>query len=201
MQLLFDIFRGIGFAGSVGVRPFLPAFLVGLAARADVGLSFDGTGYRFLESWPFLAAVAVCAVLTWAFEARAGGGRSGEGHRVFSYLITASSVVLGALLFGASLADSGHPSWPGLLAGAAFAGFARAAVVKLLAGAARRVGAEVGPLVFAAYAEPVALLLAALSILLPPITPLALVAFAYILVSSRARASRKYEGLRVLRKD
>jgi hypothetical protein len=49
------------------------------------------------------------------------------------------------------------------------------------------------------YADAVALALAGLAIFVEPVGYVALVAFAVLLVRSRAGGDRKYEGLRVLR--
>ena len=49
------------------------------------------------------------------------------------------------------------------------------------------------------YADGIALALAGLSILFPPIAYLALVAFLVLIVRSRSESAQKYEGLRSLR--
>ncbi|MDQ3936954.1 MAG: hypothetical protein M3340_20245, partial [Actinomycetota bacterium] len=50
-----------------------------------------------------------------------------------------------------------------------------------------------------AYADAIALALAGLSILAPPVGLVAVVAFVVLLVRARGGADKKYEGLRVLR--
>jgi hypothetical protein len=49
------------------------------------------------------------------------------------------------------------------------------------------------------YADLVALVLAGLSILFPPIAFVALAAFLVLIVRSRSESAQKYEGLRSLR--
>src|SRR5215204_2857768 len=57
MTLFLAICLGIGLALGVGLRPFLPALLVGALASADVGIDFDGTDLSFLEDPYFLLAL------------------------------------------------------------------------------------------------------------------------------------------------
>lgn len=187
-----DIGTGAGLAGSVGVRPFLPPLLVGVFARGDIGIDFSGTDWSFLESSPFLFAILVLAV-AWYMAERSGANRS-----VMARAGLLLSVTLGALLFAGSLAAGGHLGIPGLIAGAACAALAYVAVFSLLTRAARRLdGAAAGFLVV--YADAAALILAAVAIFLPPVSFLALIAFALVLVRGRAAADRKYAGLRILR--
>jgi hypothetical protein len=187
-----DIGTGAGLAGSTGVRPFLPPLLTGALARGDVGIDFDGTGWSFLESPAFLFAVLALAV-AWYLADRSGANRAAMARG--GLLI---SVVLGALLFAGALADGGHAELPGLVAGAACAALAYVAVFSLLSRAARRLDGEAaGFLVL--YADGAALLLAAIAIFVPPVSFLALTAFALVLFKGRAAADRKYAGLRILR--
>lgn len=110
----------------------------------------------------------------------------------------AAAIVLGALLFAGSLAEGGREGWPGLLAGAACAALGAAAAILLLGRVRRRLDAGAQPFL-GAYADAAALVLAALSILVPPVAFIALPAFAYLLVAGRRREGGKYEGLRILR--
>jgi CHASE2 domain-containing sensor protein len=50
-----------------------------------------------------------------------------------------------------------------------------------------------------AYADAVALLLAAIAIFVPPASLLAIAAFVFLLVGARRREGEKYAGLRILR--
>ncbi len=49
------------------------------------------------------------------------------------------------------------------------------------------------------FADAAALLLAAVAILVPPLSFLALIGFVVLLVRGRGQADRKYAGLRILR--
>jgi hypothetical protein len=175
------------------VRPFLPPLLAGALARGDIGLDFSGTSYDFLESPGFLLAVLALAVLAYVLDRR--GGR--EPRDPATLALAGVALALGAVLFAGSLAEGNRESWPGLLAGVACAALGYAAVAMLFARARRRLDGGGGLLTV--YADVIALALAGLAIALPPVGLLALVAFAVLLVRSRAGGDRKYEGLRVLR--
>ena len=197
MSLFLDIGKGAGLAGASGVRPFLPPLLAGALARGDIGIDFDHTDYRFLESTGFLAAVLALAVLAYAVD-RSRGGRRPERRDPVSLGLAAIALGLGALLFAGSLADGHHQSWPGLIAGIACAALGYVAVAALFGRARRRLEDGVASLLDV-YADGIALALAGLSIALPPLGLVALVAFVFLIVRTRAGGERKYEGLRVLR--
>ncbi|HEX2070855.1 MAG TPA: DUF4126 domain-containing protein [Thermoleophilaceae bacterium] len=187
-----DIGTGAGLAGSVGVRPFLPPLLTGALARGDIGIDFDGTDWSFLESPVFLFAVLVLAVAWYMAE------RSGANRRVMGRAGLLLSVTLGALLFAGALAGGGHSGIPGLVAGVACAALAYVAIFALLSRAARRLNGEAAGFL-TLYADAAALVLATVAIFVPPVSFLALIAFALVLVRGRAAADRKYAGLRILR--
>lgn len=192
MSLVFDIGQGVGLAGATGVRPFLPPLLAGALARGDLGIDFEGTDWSFLESPGFLLAVLAVAVIAYAAE------RSGANRRAVAAGSALVALVLGALLFAGSLADGGHSGLPGLLAGAACAALAYASVGGLLDRAARRLDQGAAGLL-TVYADLIALALAAIAILLPPVAFLALAVFLLLLVKGRRSEDRKYAGLRILR--
>src|SRR4051794_41802344 len=82
MSLFLDIGQGAGVSGATGVRPFLPALLVGALAKGDSGVDFDGTDYSFLEKPAFLVVVLALAVVAYALSQRrqtAGRGAPGRG--------------------------------------------------------------------------------------------------------------------------
>jgi uncharacterized membrane protein len=187
-----DIGTGAGLAGAVGVRPFLPPLLTGALARGDVGIDFDGTDWSFLESPAFLFVVLLLAVAWYIAD------RSGANQAVMARAGLLLSVILGALLFAGALAAGGHSALPGLVAGVACAALAYVAVYSLLSRAARRLDPEAARFLIL-YADGAALLLAAVAIFLPPVSFLALIAFALVLLRGRAAADRKYAGLRILR--
>jgi len=188
-----DIGQGAGLSGASGVRPFLPALLAGALAREDSGIDFDGTSFSFLESPWFLLAVFALAVGAYLAERQ---GLSGLIDRV----LLAFGVLLGALLFAGSLADGNHESWPGILAGIVCAGLGYFAVASLFARARKRISDSGGAVaLLGLYSDVIALALAGLSILFPPLAFVALAAFLVLIVRSRGESAQKYEGLRSLR--
>ena len=192
MSAFLDTTTGIGLAGATGVRPYLPPLLAGGLARGDLGIDFEGTDWSFLESPGFLLAVLAVAVIAYAAE------RSGANRRTVAVGSALVALVLGALLFAGSLADGGHSGLPGLLAGAACAALAYASVGGLLDRAARRLDRGAAGLL-TVYADLIALALAGIAILLPPVAFVALAAFVLLLVKGRRSEDRKYAGLRILR--
>jgi len=216
ISLFLDIGQGAGLAGATGVRPFLPPLLAGVFARGDVGVDFEGTGYAFLETPAFLAAVLALAVVAYAAgrarrgeeppseqdagAAQAAAGRGGRASATDSVglALALAGGALGALLFAGSLADGGYAGWLGLVAGAACAALGYASGAALFGRARRRLDASAAALL-PVWADAAALVLAASAILFPPLGVLSLVGFAWIAIAMRRERSRKFEGLRILR--
>jgi hypothetical protein len=191
VSVFLDTTTGMGLAGATGVRPYLPPLLAGGLARGDIGIDFDGTDWRFLESSGFLLAVLAVGVLAYLLE------RS-EQVRGVEILSGVVGVVLGALLFAGALADGGSDSWPGLVAGPICAVLGWRAVGGLVERARRRLEGGAAALL-TAYADGAALLLAGIAVFLPPVSILAIAAFVVLLLGGRRREGEKYAGLRVLR--
>jgi hypothetical protein len=188
-----DIGQGAGLSGASGVRPFLPALLAGALARQDTGLDFDGTDFSFLEAPWFLAVVLALAVVAYMLQRRGLSGLLDRG-------LLALGVVLGALLFAGSLADEGYEAWPGLIGGAVCAALGYFALALFFARARRRVRDSGGAVTLLdTYLDGIALALAGLSILFPPLAFVALAVFLVLIVRSRGEGAQKYEGLRSLR--
>jgi hypothetical protein len=191
MKLLVDILQGIGLAAAAGVRPFLPTLVAGGLATADIGVDYEGTEFSFLESPIFLLALAVVMVLTLVLRGRldtppAQAALSGIG------------IGLGAVLFAATLDDRHAVWWPGLIGGVLVAALASAAVRDLFNRTRARLDAEAAS-ALPIYAEGVAMVIAALSILLAPVALLAVGLFIWLLAGGRRREGEKYAGLRILR--
>jgi hypothetical protein len=216
-----DIGQGAGLSGASGVRPFLPALLAGALARDNSGIDFSGTSFSFLESPWFLLAVLLVGVGSYARERRresvaqtTPAGRPGDPRATvsggrslpdpFDAAMLLLGLALGALLFAGTLADHDYESWPGIFAGIACAALGYFALAALFARARRRLastgsGSSGALALFGVYADGIALALAGLSILFPPVAFVALAVFLVLIVRSRGERSQKFEGLRILR--
>lgn len=139
--------------------------------------------------------LAACQGAGLAVAAGAIGGAPGR-RSGFGTVLLIAAVIGGAVLFGASLASEGHPSWPGWPAGALIAAASFLVLSDFAAGAASR--ADGGAFIAASIAL-AGLAIAAFSVLLRPLGLVALAAVVYLGLARRRRAARKYEGLRTLR--
>jgi hypothetical protein len=195
MDAFLVITQGMGLALACGVRPFLPALLVGALAGADTGLDYDGTDFAFLEQPLFLICVVAALAAVVGYERRRPGAFEAGP---LGAMLAGLAIGVGALQFGASLADEGHPAWAGLAGGVACAALAQAASRNLFVRASRRLdpGARAA---LPVYQDGASLALAALAVAAPPVALLALGALAWMLVRGRRRDQEKYAGLRVLR--
>jgi hypothetical protein len=199
VHLVFDILTGIGVAAAVGIRPFLAALVVGILAAANVEIHFNGTTYSFLQRWPFLLALVVLAFVGLLVERRFGADRGFRSPEALGFAL--ASLTLGALLFAGSLQARGtqhYAAWPGWIGGVLCAAVALFATQPLFA----RVRARLDPGAGAAvplYAEAAAVVLAALSVVAPPVGVIGLLALGWLWLASRRREGQKYAGLRILR--
>jgi hypothetical protein len=182
--VFLEIAQGSGLAAASGVRPFLPPILAAALGRADLGVNFSGGDFAFLESIPFIAVLVVLAAVSYA-------------ARIPPPALAGAAVALGALLFAGSLTEGGREGWAGLALGAACAALAWYASARFFARAGARLGSDGGLL--AAYGDLIALSLAVVAVVLPPLSFVALGAFLLLLVRGRRQEERKYEGLRILR--
>jgi hypothetical protein len=181
----------MGVSAAAGLRPFLPTLLVGALAADDLGVDFDGTDFAFLESPWFLLAIVVALVVTTLlrsrFETPAGEAALGG-----------IALGLGALLFAGTLDDRHGTWWPGILGGLACAFIAQQGARSLLTRTRARLDAEAAGALFL-YAEAAALLIAGLSVLIPPVSVLAIAFLIWLRLGGRRREGEKYAGLRILR--
>jgi hypothetical protein len=196
VHLIFDILAGIGIAAAVGIRPFLAALVVGALAAAGVQLHFSHTDYSFLQSWPFLLVMAIGAVVLLLAERRLPRERA-DGDQV-SLGLGIVAAVLGALLFAGSLARGHYAAWPGWIGGVICAAIAVAATRPLFARVRARLDGEAAAAV-PLYAETIAVVLAALSVVAHPVGLIGLAMLVWLLVGGRRREGQKYAGLRILR--
>jgi hypothetical protein len=197
VHLLLDIFQGVGVAVAVGIRPFLPALVVGALASGDVQIDFMGTDFSFLQSAPFLLGMVVGA-FALAYADRRLGGRPTSTRRPFVLVVAVAGLALGAMLFAGVLAQDRYATWPGLIAGIACAALGAIATVPLLARVRARLDAAAASAV-PLYAEGAGLATALLSVLLPPVGIVAAALLTWMLVAGRRREGKKYAGLRILR--
>jgi uncharacterized protein DUF4126 len=201
MSLFLDIGTGSGLASSTGIRPYLPPLLAGALARGDVGIDFDGTDFRFLESTAFLAAILVLAVVAFLVE-RSAWRAAREKHRSsrdpFDVLAGLLGIGLGALMFAGVLADNGEEVWIGLLFGPLCAALGWIAIGGLVERVRTRLEPEQAALL-TAYADGAALILAAIAVFVPPLAYLAIPGFVLLIFGARRGEDQKYAGLRILR--
>jgi hypothetical protein len=191
MKLLIDILQGMGLATAAGVRPFLPTLVAGAFATADVGVDYDHTAFSFLESPIFLLVVAIVMVVSFVVRSRLetpAGAAALQGI----------AMGLGAVLFAATLDDRHVVWWPGLIGGLLLAALAATAVRGLFGRVRSRLDREAAA-ALPIYAEGVAVVLAALSILIPPVSVIAVGFLVWLLARGRRREGEKYAGLRILR--
>jgi hypothetical protein len=196
VKTLLDILQAAGIGAAVGIRPFLPALLVGALAAGNLGIDFGGTKYSFLEKAPWLLAMVVCVVAFNVIRQRAGDARLEAAPATIAF--GAVCVVIAALEGAGSLADRGHPVAAGIAAGAACAVLAAVAVQPLFVRVRGRLEPGAASLL-GLYREGAALAAAGLSVLFPPLAIVIVGALAFLLAGGRRREGEKYAGLRILR--
>ncbi len=196
MNLVFDIFQGIGVAAAIGIRPFLPSLAVGALALGDVEIQFKHSDMSWLQSAPFLLAMGVLAIALIVLERRLGQAKLDE--RPYAIVLGLSAAALGAILFAGSLCRGGYVIWPGIIGGVVCAAVGIAASRPLFARVRARLDAAAAT-ALPFYAEIGALLASALSIVAPPFGPIFLALLLWLIFSGRRREGQKYAGLRILR--
>lgn len=196
MHLAFDICTGIGVAAALGIRPFLPALAAGALAAGGVALHFNHTHYSFLQSWPFLLAMALAAIALAVAERELLRSRADARPVIGTLAVIGAG--LGALMFAGSLARGHYLAWPGWIGGVVCAAVAVAATRPLFARVRRRLDPEAAA-ALPIYAEVIAVVLAALSVVAPPAGAIGLLLLLWLLVAGRRREGQKYAGLRILR--
>ncbi len=190
------ICQGLGLALAVGIGGPLAALFIAMMAALGSGIHPDGTDYRFLsETWFLVTLLAIVVIFMFA-----------RGRDVMRGPSIAVLAAIGAIVAAASLAEEGEPALIGIVIGAVAATFAANVSFSVLAGAvARAKGNEPGSkeadaanFLIVAFAA-AGIVLAAVSLFVPPVSLLALAAIIWLALSRRRRADEKYEGLRILR--
>jgi hypothetical protein len=203
VSLTFEIFEGVGVAAAVGIRPFLPGLAFGALAAENVtgvGLSsdlhLDQTSYHFLQDWPFLLVMLVGAVGLSLIERRMSVD---DVRTPVGAGLALVSLVVAALLFAGVLARGSHPVWPGFVGGVVCAAIGIAASRPFLTRIRERLEADDARVGVPLIAEGAALVTAVLSIIVPPLGVVALLALLVLLWRGPGREEQKYAGLRILR--
>jgi len=197
-----DIGQGSGLATTSGARPFLAVITTGVMAHEDAGVNFTGTDWAWMESWVFIGILAALFVAFWVLD-RSGksevtrpGGRAMESSP--TYIVSCAAA--GGLLFAGSLADGGHTSWPGLVAGAAVGFVGYLALGRLFMRANQRLfAAGDSGVVLGLGRDALTVALTVLVVLVDVVGYAVLLAALGLLIASRGRSDEKYQGLRVLR--
>jgi len=192
MKLLLDILQGLGLSQAAGIRPFLPALVAGGAARANVLIDFEGGPFAFMEDPWWLAALAAAALIALILRNEV------TKDAYLSAAFQGLAMGMGALLFCAVLSGDGYVWWPGIPAGLAGAWLSGTAVQDLFGRAATRLD-EQASAHLPVYAEALAVVLAALSVVAPPVALVSAGFFAWLIIGGRRRKGEKHAGLRVLR--
>lgn len=192
MDLFLAISQGIGTSLATGVRALLVPLFVGVMARADAAIDFEQTGFAWLESLWWLALLVVLVVAAWLLD------RSDVEVPEGIWAVVAMG--LGGMLFAGALEDDDYFGTAGIVPGMVCALLGFLAARAFLGGAAERLrtrGEGVGTI--QALGDIGAIVVAALAVLVPPVSLVALGFCAWVLVARRQRAGQKYEGLRILR--
>ena len=196
MTLFLAICLGVGLALGVGLRPFLPALLIGALARGDAGIDFNGTDLSFLEAPVFLLVLLIGVVALVIAERRLGADRVEAGP--VGAAVGGIALGLGALYFAGALADDGYTWWPGIAGGLLCAALAAATARVFFRRTRARLDGE-AQRALPVYAEAAGLVVAGLSVLFAPLALVALAFLVWLLLAQRRREGQKYAGLRVLR--
>ena len=196
MNLVFDIFQGIGVAAAVGVRPFLPGLVTGALAAGDVELTFKhARHFHFLQQPIFLIIMVVGAIVLALIERRVAARK--DEPQALTAVIAIAALIIGGLLCAGAIARSHHPWWIGAVAGVICAAIGLAASRPLLTRVRGRLGEDASTL--NVLTELAAVLAAALSVVAPPVGVILVAALIWLLAAGRGRSDQKYAGLRILR--
>jgi uncharacterized protein DUF4126 len=192
MDLFLAISTGIGVSLATGMRALLVPLFVGVMARANAGIDFEHTAYEWLEAVWWLVLLFVLTAAAWFVD------RSDVEIPEGVWAVVAMG--LGGLLFAGALEDENYFGTGGIVPGmiCALVGFLAARA--FLGGAVERLKARgEGGGTITLLGGLGAIVIAALAILLPPASYLAVGFCLWVLLARQRRAGQKYEGLRILR--
>jgi hypothetical protein len=140
--------------------------------------------------------LAICQALGIALAVGALAGATGPQGGTSAILEWVAAAV-GAAAAALSMSIDDQSIIGGIVVGAVGGWLAARVISAIVFGAARRAESGFGTVGF--IVSLAALVLAGLSILLPPVSLVALLVLAWLAVARRRRSERKYEGLRILR--
>ncbi len=146
-----------------------------------------------MESGWFLAIIGALLVLSLL-----AGRWVPPDHGPLAAALAGLGLGLGAVQFAGIMAGGGHPVVIGIVAGLACASLAQASTRGVLGRAAGRLDAAARA-ALPLYAEAAGLVVAGLSVLVPPVSLLVLSALGWLGLQGRRRGDARYAGLRVLR--
>jgi Domain of unknown function (DUF4126) len=192
MDLFLAISQGVGISLATGIRTFLVPLFVGAMARANAAIDFEHTGFEYLESVWWLALMLAMVIVTWLLDR----SRVEVPDAVWAVI----GMGLGGLLFAGALEDENFFGTGGIVPGILCALVGVLAARAFLGGATQRLsarGESAGTI--NVLGDLGAIVIAALAVLAPPTSYIALGFCAYVLLVRRRRVGEKYEGLRVLR--
>lgn len=192
MDYLLDILQGLGIAVAAGLSPFMPLAMAAVAGLVKLGANYDGTSFEVLGSPIVLVLAILLAVAAIVLRRRL------ETPQAETALLVVAMLV-GAIATGATVADHSDTWWPGLILGAAAAFVGAKGSASLIRRTRERLDDEGARSTLAVGAVAGATVISILSIVLPPVGLLALVAAVVLLVRGRRRDQSKHAGLRVLR--
>ncbi len=196
METVLDILQAAGIGAAIGIRPFLPALLLGALAAGNLGVSYGGTDFAFLEQPPFLLVMIFGLVAFDFVRRRAGEDRLDAGPGLYAVGLVAA--VVAGLEGAGTLADRAHPVVAGIAAAAACAVLGLVAVRPLFARVRSRLDPDAAGLL-PVYRETLALVAAGLCVLFPPLAIAVVGGLLWLLAGGRRREGEKYAGLRILR--
>jgi hypothetical protein len=191
MRLFLDICQGLGISAAAGLRPFLPALVVGVLAGQDLGVDFDGTSFAFLESTPWLLGMALGLIVTLLVRGLLEVAPTDAA-------LGAVSIGLGSLMFAGTMEDHGYEPLVGIVLGAGVATLAVVCAQRLAARTRQRLDPEARS-ALPVFFEGAGLALAGLSVLAPPVGLVAVALLGWLVVGGRRRGDEKYAGLRILK--
>src|SRR6478672_10471108 len=158
LTFAFDILTAIGLGAACGIRPFLPVLVAGGLAAANATIDFDNTGYAFLEApWWLLAITAAFVVTVLAAKL------------IPHYALWVASLITGGLLGAGTLQDHHHSAVIGWVLGVLCAVLAAAAARDLFTRVRSRLDEQAAG-ALRLYGEGAALVVAALAVLVPPLS-------------------------------